>query len=169
MHSKDLGAEMTEEKTFTLSQAQYHFAVDFHSKTWELLEKKDRTRFEDVRMLDYAHASLAHWRAAGTALRHQRGEWLVSRAHAVLGDGPHALKHAQLCFELTEDNKGEMQDFDIAFAYEAIARAYAMSGDREEALKYVGLAQRSGEAIADKEDREIFFGEFNGGEWKGVK
>jgi hypothetical protein len=160
---------MTEEKTFTLSQAHYHFAVDFNTRTWELLEKKNRTRHEDVRMLDYAHASLGHWRATGTAVRQQRGEWLVSHVHAVLGDGRHALKHAQLCFELTEDSKGEMQDYDIAFAYEAIGRAFVVNGEPNEAAKFIGLAKKAGEAIADKEDREIFLAEFNGGDWHGAR
>ena len=159
---------MTEEKTFTLSQAQYHFAVDFHGKTWELLEKRQRTRFEDVRMLNYAHASLAHWRTAGSAVRHQRGEWLVSRVHAVLGDGIQALKHAQLCHELLQDNKGEMEDFDFAFAAEAIARAYAVSGEKDQATKYVAQARKLGEAIANQEDRDVFFAELNGGQWHGA-
>jgi hypothetical protein len=160
---------VTEETTFTLSQAQYQFAVDFNSKTWELLDKKERTRDEDVRMLDYAHASLAHWRAAGSAVRHQRGEWMVSHVHAVLGDGVHALKHAQLCFQLLEGNKSEMEDFDFAFAYEAIARAYAVSGEIAEAKRFIEMAQKAGDGIADKEDQDIFFAEFNGGEWNGVK
>lgn len=160
---------MTEEKTYTLSQAQLHFAIDFHGKTWELLEKKERTPDEQLRMLDYAHASLALWRAAGTAVRHQRGEWLVSRVHAVLGDGEQALKHAHLCYELLEGNKGEMKDFDFAFAYEAIARAYAIKGDKKEAGKFIEMAQKAGEEIKEKEDRDIFFSEFNGGNWNGMK
>jgi len=160
---------MADEKTFTIAQAHYHFAVDFHRQTWELLEKKDRSHFEDVRMLDYAHASLAHWRTAGTAVRHQRGEWLISRVFAVLGDGVQALKHAQLCYELLEGNKDEMQDFDFAFVYEAIARAYAVSGDRAETMKFLERAQKAGEAIQEQEDREVFFAELNGGEWNGVK
>ena len=58
---------MSDEKTYTVAQAHYYFAMEFHRQTWDLLEKKDRSRFEDVRMLDYAHASLAHWRTTGTA------------------------------------------------------------------------------------------------------
>ena len=160
---------MTEEKTFTIPQAHYHFAVDFNNQTWELLEKKNRTRIEDVRMLDFAHASLAHWRAVGGPVRHQRGEWLVSRVHAALGEGDHALKHAQLCFQLLEDNKSEMEDFDFAFAYEAIARAYAVNGEKAESMKFFEKAQKAGDVIKNKEDRDIFFAEFNGGEWNGVK
>lgn len=160
---------MTEEKTYTISQAHYQFAVDFNNQTWELLEKKERTRIEDVLMLDFAHASLAHWRAVGGPVRHQRGEWLLSRVHAVLGEGQAALKHAHLCFQLLEDNKGDMNDFDSAFAYEAIARAYAVSGEKKESLKFIEKAKLAGDTIDNKEDRDIFFAEFNGGEWNGVR
>jgi hypothetical protein len=164
-----LEAKMTEEKTYTAAQAHYFFAVEFHRQTWDLLDKPGRTRFDNVRMLDYAHASLAHWRASGTAVRQQRGEWLISRVHSVLGEGEPALKHAQLCHELLEGNRDEMEDFDFAFAYEAIARAYAVHGEKPEALKFIERAQKAGEAIQAQEDRETFFAEFNGGDWHGVK
>ncbi len=160
---------MSEDKTYTVSQAQYIFAVEFHRKTWELLEKTERTPFEEVRMLDYAHASLAHWRAAGTAVRQQRGEWLVSRVHAVLGDGAHALKHAILCYQIIMENRNEMEDFDYAFAFEAIARAYTVSGEQANALKFIEQAQKAGESIKELEERDVFFTEFNGGDWHGIK
>lgn len=160
---------MTEETTFTITQAQLHFAMDFHGKTWEMLEKKVRTPDEDDRMLDYAHASLAHWRTAGAEVRHQRGEWLVARVYAVLGEGSMALKHAHRCYELLEENKSEMADFDVAFACEAVARAHAVSGDKVGAKKYIDMARMAGEAIKEKEDRDIFFTEFNGGNWYGMK
>ncbi len=32
----------------------------FHRQTWELLEKPGRLHTNDVRMLDYAHASFGH-------------------------------------------------------------------------------------------------------------
>lgn len=160
---------MLEEKTYTLTQAHLQFAVDYHGKTWELLEKAERTQDENERMLDYAHASLAHWRTVGTAARHQRGEWMLARVHAVLGNGALAIQHAQRCLELLELNKAEMADFDFAFVYEALARALAINGDRYQAKKYIEMAQKAGEAIKEKEDREAFFAEFNGGNWNGAK
>jgi hypothetical protein len=159
---------MSEEKTYTISQAQLHFAIDFHGKTWEMLEKKDRTPDDELRMLDYAHASLAHWRTAGSEVRHQRGQWLLARVYSVLGEGTRALKHAQICFELLDGNKADMEDFDFAFAYEAIARAYAVNGDKDAAKRFFKMAQKAGESIKVKEDRDIFFAELNGGEWHGV-
>lgn len=160
---------MTEEKTYTISQAHYQFAVDFSNQTWEFLERKNRTKIEDVRMVDFAYASLAHWRSVGGAVRQQRGEWLVSRVHAVLGEGGPALKHAQLCYQLLEDNKSEMDDVDVAFAYEAIARAYAVNGDKRESLKFLEMAKRAGEEIKNEKDRTNFFLELNGGDWNNVK
>lgn len=160
---------MSDEKTYTVAQAHYYFAMEFQRQTWDLLEKKERSRFDDVRMLDYAHASQAHWRTTGTAVRQQRGEWLISRVHAVLGEGIQALKHAQLCHELLQNNPSEMEASDFAFAYEAIARAYAVNGEKAEALKFIEKAQKAGEAIQEQGDREAFFADFNSGEWHGVK
>lgn len=160
---------MAEEKTFTLSQAHYHFAVDYHGKTWELLDKPERTTDENQRMLDYAHASLAHWRTAGAAVRYQRGEWMLARVYAVLGQGDLALEHAHRCMEVHQQNKSEMEEFDLPFAYEAIARAYAVSGNPAEAKRFLAMAKKAGEAIQAQEDKDIFFKELEGGNWNGVK
>jgi hypothetical protein len=151
---------MDEEKRYTETEAQRFFAIQFHGQTWDLLDKSDRTKEEDELMIHTAHASCRHWLAAGTGLHHQRGEWLISRVYAVLGMGDAALRHANRCLELTEEYADLMQDFDRAFAYEGVARANAIAGNREEARKYIGLAAQAGEAIADEEDRRIFMGDF---------
>jgi len=160
---------MAEEKTYTASQAHLLFAMDFHTKTWELLEKKNRDGDENERMVDCAHASLAHWRIAGTALRHQRGEWLIARVYAELGDGESSLRHAKRCNEILEQNMKEMADFDVAFAYEALARAFAVLGNPAKAREQLELAQRAGNAIANVDDRETFFDQLNSGDWHGAK
>ena len=160
---------MNDEKKYTLSEAHHLFAVDFHSKTWDLLDKQGRTQDENERMLDYAHASLAHWRTAGAEIHHQRGEWLVARVYTVLGDKTNAFAHAMRCMELHETNKHLMADFDTAFTYEAVARACALSGDAAKAQEYIEKARTAGESIADEKDREAFFMEFDGGEWNGRK
>jgi len=48
---------MSDEKTFTESEAHLYFAKQYNGKTWELLDKPDRTSEENEMMLDYAHAS----------------------------------------------------------------------------------------------------------------
>jgi hypothetical protein len=56
-----------------------------------------------------------------------------------------------------------MEDFDAAYAYEAMARAHALQGHVENSRQYHGLAARAGQAISDAEDREIFMADFKRG------
>jgi hypothetical protein len=160
---------MSEEKVYTEAEAHRHFAIRFNGMTWDLLDRADRTKEEDERMLYSAFASCRHWLEAGTGVHHQRGEWMIARVYSVLGLGEAAVRHANRCLELTEEHAGEMEDFDKAFAYEAVARANAIAGNRGEALKYIELAEKAGEAIADEQDKEIFLGDFNGGDWAGLR
>ena len=131
---------MTVEQRYTESEAHYLFAVDFHTRTWNMLDLPSRTRDEDERMLDYAHASLAHWRVTGTHRHHERGEWMLARVYAVLGEAVLALRHAQRCMELMERYKEEMEPFDFAFAPEALARAHALAGNAAQAHQYIAMA-----------------------------
>ena len=95
-------AEMSEEKTFTKAAAHLHFAKQFTGKIWELLEKPERTLEEDELLVDYTHASLTHWRVAGTEVHLQRGAWMLAHVYTVLSNTVLAMQHAQHCFELTE-------------------------------------------------------------------
>jgi len=160
---------MSGEKTFTEFEAQLFFAKQFNDKTWELLDKQERTQEENELLVDYAHASLAHWRAAGTGVHLQRGAWMLARVNAVLGNTQVALQYAQRCLELTEQHKDQLSDFDFAFAYECMARTQALAGNQAEAHKYIAMADKAGAAIKDEEDRQIFFDDFNGGDWYGVR
>lgn len=158
---------MSDDKRFTLSEAKLEFAKKINGRVWELLEKPNRSRVEDWEMLHASHASLYHWLQVGTGLHQQRGEWLISRVQAVLGNGDEAILYANRCLELTKDYSDLMEDFDLAFAYEAAARSNALTGNTEEAKKFIGLARSAGEAIKNDEDRTIFLKEFEGGEWYG--
>ena len=50
-----------------------------------------------------------------------------------------------------------------------MARAQALAGNQTEARKYIDKADKAGAAIQDEEDRQIFFDDFNGGDWYVVK
>ncbi len=161
--------DAAESRTFTIDEAHAYFAKSINGRVWELLQKSNRSRSENDEMLYAAHACTYHWKFAGTAVHQQRGEWLIGHVHILLGHPAEALRHAECCFELTESNKDLMKDFDIAYAYEGLARAYAMTGDQKKAGGFFDLAQKAGNAIADEEDRSIFMGDFEGGEWYGLR
>jgi hypothetical protein len=160
---------MSETNVFTEAEAQRHFAVKLNNRVWELLEKPERSREEDELMVLAAYASYYHWLQVGTAVHQQRGEWMIARVYTVLGNATAALQHALRCLELTQQRAELMADFDVAFAYESVARANAIAGNRDEALKFARLAEQAGQAIMDEEDRRIFLDDFYGGEWNGVR
>lgn len=129
--------------------------VDLFNHTWTLLERDERTTDEDDEMLGAAHASRYHWSKASTEATHQaRGEWQLARVYAVLGRGEPAVHHARRCLEWC--GRGEVEDWDVAFAHEAIARAYRAAGDDARAGEHRLIARELGDAIADPVDREHF-------------
>jgi hypothetical protein len=148
--SKDVKGEKAEHEKF---------AKDLFNLTWSLLDKKDRTKEEDDKMIHAAHASRYHWGEVGTPTNLERGEWQISRVYSVLKRSEPALYHAKRCLEICKENK--IGDFDIAFAYEGMARAHAIGGQKAECKKYVDLAKKAGEQIKEKGDREYFMGELN--------
>lgn len=160
---------MSEEETYTEAEPHRHFAVTLNGKVWELLEKPHRSRDDDEAMVHAAHASCFHWLQTGTQVHHQRAEWLIARVYCSLGIGESALRHAQRCLELTREHPDAMSDFDVAYAYEGMARANAVAGNKDEALKYLKLAEEAGQSIANDEDRKIFLGDFNSGNWNNLK
>ena len=140
---------MDEEK-----KSHRQFAVDLFNAVWSLLEKPERTQAEVDEMVHAAHASRYHWGKAGTAVNLARGEWQISRVYSVLSRPEPALYHAHRCLEICQEHT--IGDFDLAYAYEALARAAAITADWEQLRQYRQLAQQAGEAIAEDDDKEIF-------------
>ena len=135
--------------------------VDLYNYTWTLLEKEDRTRDDDDEMLSATHASAYHWsRAAGAGPQNAaRSQWQISRVNAVLGRGEAALYHAERCLEhCTENGIG---DWDLAAAYEALARAHKVAGNDAEFRRNLELGRDALAQIADKEDSEHIAEDFD--------
>lgn len=133
------------------------FAVDLFNQTWGLIEKEDREQNETDRMIHAAHASRYHWEIAGKAVHIARGEWLISRVYAIINRVEPCLYHANRCMEITLQN--DLVDFDLAFAYEAMARASDLAGDEVEKAKYLALAEEAGAKIEKPGDQKYFFNE----------
>ena len=142
----------------SLSQEQRRqLAVDLFNHVWTLIELPERTPEQDDEMIHAAHASRYHWGQVGTKANLARGEWQVSRVYTVLGRSEPALYHAHRCLAYVEEGDG-IEDWDLPFAYEALARAQAVAGDAASpALR--ALAREAGEGIADDEDRDHLLSE----------
>jgi DNA-binding transcriptional MerR regulator len=121
--------------------------------TWRLMEKEDRTPDEDALMAHQAHASLYHWLRCGTPANAARGEWQVSRVYCVLRRPEPAVYHARRVLDICQRNG--IGDWDLAFAYEALARAYAVAGDGDEARRWLEQARLASVDIAEDDDRDL--------------
>ena len=134
-------------------------AADLFNNTWTLLEKADRTPAEDDEMIHSAHASRYHWGEVGVGeqVNLARGEWQCSRVYAVLRRAEPALWHARRCVAINE--AGGHADWDIASAYEAMARAYLTAGDLAEMAAWKAKATAALDGIADADDRDLIEGD----------
>ncbi len=135
---------------------------------WDWLGKAEVERTDDdlEQMTLSAYAAAYHWaRATGTGPANTaRANWLLSRVWAVRGNGALALHHADIVMATCLTN--ELADFDLAYAYEARARALACLGRRDEALAERDRA--SAVPIEDDEDRSIVESDLVSEPWFGV-
>ena len=132
-------------------------ARDCFNGTWDLIDKQDRTT-EDIRlMIHKAHASVFHWHLVGEAVHQARGEWQVSRVYALADMGESALYHGENSLRICLENG--IGDFDLAFGYEAVARALKLKGDMDGAEKHIMLAERVSLEIEKEEERTYFLSE----------
>ncbi len=129
-------------------------AAGLFNYTWTLLDRDDRSPDDVDRMIHAAHASRLHWDAFGQPANRSRGEWLCSRVYAVLGRGEPALWHARRCLAIVEAGGDGIEDWDLPSAYEALARASAVAGDRPAALAWRDRSRAALANVADPEDRE---------------
>ena len=129
-------------------------AAQLFNETWRLLEQEKRTQLDDDRMVHTAHAARCHWGQVPTATPAHlaRGEWQISRVYSVLGRAE-ALHHARRVLDICQENG--IGDWDLAFAYEALARAHAVAGDAAQARDCTDQALAAAEDITDDEDRDL--------------
>ncbi len=134
-------------------ETERRLAAGLFNETWRILDLPKRGPEQDDEMIHAAHASRYHWGNVGEPVTHARGEWLCSRVYAVLGRPEPAIWHAHRCLDLlTEFGGGE--DWDEAAAYEALARAYSIAGDKDQSNAWFARAREAVKSIADRADRE---------------
>jgi DNA-binding transcriptional MerR regulator len=136
-------------------------AVALFNHVWSLLEVADRTPAQTDELIHAAHASRFHWsRAAGSeAVNLGRGEWQCARVYAALGRGEPAVWHARRCLAYAASAGGGQEDWDLAAAYEALARAHAVAGDLPAAAEWKAKAAAELDSVADQDDRDVIEGD----------
>lgn len=150
------------------AEGEWHraLAIDANNATWELLGRDDLSPDGADDLLARAYTAAYHWRRAARRGPENaaRAAWLVSRAHAVLGQGGAALHHADRTASIVAE--AGLTDFDLAYAHEARARALACLDRLAEAESELAAARAV--PIADEEDRRIVEDDLAAGPWFGL-
>jgi len=164
----EVGERMVEERDL-----HRWFGVQLNNGMWDAIEDDALGAHTDVvereRLLYSAYASAYHWRNAGNEANYARGEHLISRMASRLGEGAIALRHARRQLELIGLHRDLMEDWDEPFAHEALARAYAATGDLDEARAHLELAIEQTAAVEGDGDREVLQAELVRGPWFGLE
>jgi hypothetical protein len=139
-----------------LSRTQHRkIGGDLFNYAWSLLDKKRRSKADIDELIHAAHASRFHWGQGGTQLNVSIGEWQLSRVYAALGRSEPALFHGRRALEVAR--RSRLSRFYLAYAYEALARAAAVAGQRPSRDRYLREARRIGARVRDKDDRRMLF------------
>src|SRR5437899_7309713 len=138
------------------TDSEWHrkMAAHLFNSTWVLLEKQSRSKKDSNTMIHMAHASRYHWGVVGGPKELAIGEWQISRVYAVVRRPEPSLYHAERCLEICKAHG--VGDFPLAYAYEALARAFAIAGKSRERAACLKLAKAAGERIRDDDDRTLF-------------
>ncbi len=142
-------AEPTADATGQWHRAQ---GIECNNSAWEMIET-DRTPANDEELLRRAYAAAYHWqRAAGaTPANEARALWMLAKAHLVVGVPERSLHYADAC--LAACTTHGLADFDLAYAYEARARALQALGRADQAA--VEWAAAHAVPIADPDDAAV--------------
>lgn len=146
---------MAEEPAFDVAAANKHFAAECFNKAWDYIDKPERTAEDDEQMLLASMASAWHWSqcADGTPQNMSVAFWQLSHIYALLGQADDAR-----CFgerSLAKSQVEGVPPFFLAYAYEALARAEMIAGDRAKMAGYLREAMRTALMVEDLEAQQM--------------
>jgi hypothetical protein len=134
-------------------EEERQLAVELFNRGWTLMETDERTEEQDDELINTAHASAYHWTQVGTPANRARSEWQLSRVYTVLDRPEPALHHARRCLAYCEENPEAIEDWDLPYAHEALARAHALAGEADVAGRHAAAARELAAGVAGAEDR----------------
>jgi hypothetical protein len=135
--------------------ARWHrrFAIEAFNRSWDLLEQAERSADEDAEMLAAAFGSAWHWGHVGTAENIALGDHQIAKVASHVRQPALALHYARRALEAIEI--GHFGDWQVAAAYEGMARACAAAGDVAGRDYWVQRCSIALGAIPDAADRSV--------------
>ena len=130
-------------------------AVDCFNSTWEYLDKPTRTPEEAEAMIHLAHVSFWHWTQVEdhTPQNLSVGLWQLSRVYAVAGLSERAIYFSDRCIQVSEEN--HLLPFYRGYAFEAMARAKAIVGEKADTTSFVDRARLLAQKVEEVDDQKL--------------
>lgn len=145
---------MSDKNSFDLNEAHIYFSTESFTLAWNYIEQAGRrSPDEDLAMLHTAIASLWHWsqrsdvRAENLSVAH----WQVSRVFNLIKQPENARTYGLLALKYAEF----LDSFYKAYAYETLARAEMLAGNRVIMMVYLEKAHAMAKLIKTEEDRTL--------------
>ena len=114
----------------------------------ELESAKERDDAADALMLRAAQAGRTYWEIAGTWTNVERAEYRLAMTQLQLGDADAALRHAQSCLSVCEENDADAGE--LFFAREALTKAWHAKGSATAAGENRDAAAAQVAAVKDE-------------------
>jgi tetratricopeptide (TPR) repeat protein len=148
---------VAETQDLDLASAHRFFSTHCFNAVWDLIDKPERSVDEDDAMVQLSLTSLWHWtqREDCSASNLSVGYWQVSRVYALVGRAEDARRYAQRCLQVSDDDDDDVGPFYLGYAYEALARAASVAGDRDTAEDYLAKAREVAQTVPDAQSRQM--------------
>jgi hypothetical protein len=146
---------MIKKPEFDVQSAHRFFSATCFNQAWELMDKPERTTEEDEMMIRLSLASHWHWtqREDYAKTNESIAYWQTSRIYAMLEQGENARHYAQLCMAASEAD--DVEPFTLGYAFEALARAESVLGNRKKMEAHLEKARQAAESIQDAESKKM--------------
>ena len=146
---------MTKKSEFDQAAAHKYYSANCFNKAWDLIDKEVRTPEEDEDMIRLSQASHYHWtkRPDYSNTKASIGYWQTARIYAILDQAENAMRYGQLCLEASQAEG--VPPFYLGYAYEALARAAAVTGNKQEMTAFLNQSKAAAEEIQKADDRKM--------------
>jgi tetratricopeptide (TPR) repeat protein len=152
---------LTNNSKIELDYAHKFFSVRCFNQAWDLIDKPDRTPQEEVEMIMLSFVSHWHWtqREDYTSEKASIAYWQIARIYTILGQYENAIRFAHLCLQTSQEEG--IKPFFLAYAYEALARAETLAGNKQQVNKYLDEAKEIANSIIDVQERNMLLADLN--------
>lgn len=145
---------MVKKSDFDIVASHKYFSADCFNRAWDYIDKPVRSRSEEDMMLQLSLASLWHWtqREDRTPTNLSVGYWQVSRVYALLRQANNARHYGELCLDASQ--KEGVLPFYLGYAYEALARAESVAGNKAEMEAFLVQSNQVADRLPDPQAKK---------------